>query len=193
MPVHTKPDNVPVLACCQFILWRNKPQKNKICLPAPAASQQLIRTDQHRLTEIFFPSGLGWHLPDLSQIPTWTPPPSTTCWTFPAFFAFYIFFYCRFFHFFRLFFSFFVAPSLFIRKANRLQQVIRIFPVRLTRSPVTGRRPDYTIFSVDIGVTEVTKNSRLFAVTSTTCSTLLKQLLRTQLLCFFHPSTSSKH
>ena len=39
---------------------------------------------------------------------------------------------------------------------------------------MTGRRPNYTIFSVDIGVTDVTKNSRLFAVTSTTCSTLLK-------------------
>ena len=39
---------------------------------------------------------------------------------------------------------------------------------------MTDRRLDYyTIFSVDIGVTDVTKNSRLFAVTSTTCSTLL--------------------
>ena len=35
----------------------------------------------------------------------------------------------------------------------------------MTLSPVTGRRPDYTIFSVDIGVTDVTKNSRLFAIT----------------------------
>ena len=51
------------------------------------------------------------------------------------------------------------------------------FQVRLTLSPVTGRRPDYTIFSVDIVVTDVTKNSRLFAVTLTTCSTLLKQLV----------------
>ena len=41
---------------------------------------------------------------------------------------------------------------------------------------MTGRRPHYTIFSVDIGVTDVTRNSRLFAVTSTTCSTLLKEL-----------------
>ena len=41
---------------------------------------------------------------------------------------------------------------------------------------MTGRRPDYTIFSVDIGVTDVTKNSSPFAVTSTTCSTLLKEL-----------------
>ena len=46
----------------------------------------------------------------------------------------------------------------------------------MTLSPVTGRRPDYTIFSVDIGVTDVTKNSRLFAVTSTTCSMPVKQL-----------------
>ena len=36
---------------------------------------------------------------------------------------------------------------------------------------MTGRRPDHTFCSVDIGVTDVTKNSRLFAVTSTTCST----------------------
>ena len=42
-----------------------------------------------------------------------------------------------------------------------------------TFSPVTGRRLDYTSFSVDIGVTDMTKNSRLFTVTSTTCSTLL--------------------
>ena len=28
------------------------------------------------------------------------------------------------------------------------------FQVRVTLSPVTGRRPDYTIFSVDIGVTD---------------------------------------
>ena len=43
---------------------------------------------------------------------------------------------------------------------------------------MTGRRPDYTSFSVDIGVTDVTKsNSRLFAATSTTCSTLLKELV----------------
>ena len=49
------------------------------------------------------------------------------------------------------------------------------------------------LFSVDgdmksIGVTDVTKNSRLFAVTSTTCFTLL---LAVCLNCFFHPSTSS--
>ena len=48
--------------------------------------------------------------------------------------------------------------------------------MRLTLGPVTGRRPDYTIFSVDIGVTNVTKNSRLYAVTSTPCSTLLHEL-----------------
>ena len=54
-----------------------------------------------------------------------------------------------------------------------------IFPsIRLTLSPVTGRPPDYTIFSEDIGVTDVTKNnSRLFGVTSTTRSTLLKELV----------------
>ena len=66
---------------------------------------------------------------------------------------------------------------LLIRKANRQQQFIRIFQVQLTLSPVTGHRPDYTSFSVDIGVADVTKNSRLFAVNSTTCSTLLKQLV----------------
>ena len=47
------------------------------------------------------------------------------------------------------------------------------FQVPLTLSPVTGRRLDYTTFGTDIGVTDVTKNSRLLAVTSTTCSTLL--------------------
>ena len=42
---------------------------------------------------------------------------------------------------------------------------------------LTCRPLDYTrtitIFSVDIGVPHVTKHSRLYAVTSTTCSTLL--------------------
>ena len=72
-------------------------------------------------------------------------------------------------------FLIFVVPSLLIRKASR-QQLTRIFPSkRLTLSPVTGRRPDYTIFSVNIRVTDVTKNSLLFAVSSATCSTLLKE------------------
>ena len=81
------------------------------------------------------------------------------------------------------FFPRFVVPSLFIRKASR-QQFVGFFPsIRLTLSPVTSRRPDYTIFSVDVVVTDVTKNSHLvgvtcnewmnlFGVTSTTCSTL---------------------
>ena len=43
----------------------------------------------------------------------------------------------------------------------------------LTLSRVTGRRLDYTIFSLDIGVTDATKYRRFFAVTSTTRSTLL--------------------
>ena len=42
---------------------------------------------------------------------------------------------------------------------------------------MTGRPLGYTrtitISSVDIGVTDVIQNSRLYAVTSTTCSTLL--------------------
>ena len=58
-----------------------------------------------------------------------------------------------------------------IRKANNK---FDIFQVPLTLSPVTGRRLDYITFSVDIGVTDVTKNSGLFTVTSTTCSTLLR-------------------
>ena len=57
---------------------------------------------------------------------------------------------------------------------------------------MTGRRPDYTIFSVGIGVTEVTNNSRLFAVTSTTCSTLLKELVRS-LVAVFSPPVDIKH
>ena len=44
----------------------------------------------------------------------------------------------------------------------------------MTLSPVTGRR--HTIFSVDIGVTDVTRNSRLFAVTLTTCCTLTQSV-----------------
>ena len=51
------------------------------------------------------------------------------------------------------------------------------FQVPLTLSPVTGRPLDYTIFSVDIGVTDIIKNSRLFAVNATTCSPLLLAVL----------------
>ena len=49
---------------------------------------------------------------------------------------------------------------------------------------MTGRRPDYTIFREDIGVIDATKNRCLFAVTSTTCPTLLKQILRTSYSSF---------
>ena len=67
--------------------------------------------------------------------------------------------------------SFFVVSLLTLHKS---QQSIWIrFQVPLTLSPMTGRRLDYTILSMDTGVTDVTKNSRLFAVTSSTCSTLL--------------------
>ena len=52
---------------------------------------------------------------------------------------------------------------------------------------VTGRRLDYTIFSVDIDVTDVTKNSRLFDVASTTWSTLLLAV------CLKSIFPSSKH
>ena len=51
--------------------------------------------------------------------------------------------------------------------------MLMFFQVPLTFSPVSGRRLNYTTFSVDIGVTDVTKNSGPFTVTSTTCSTLL--------------------
>ena len=56
---------------------------------------------------------------------------------------------------------------------------------------MTGRRLDYAMFSVYIGVTDVTKNSRLFIVTSSTCSTRLA-------CCVFHThrhpvSTSPTH
>ena len=40
------------------------------------------------------------------------------------------------------------------------------FQVLLTFIPVTGSPLDYTFFSVDIGVTDVTKNSRLFATSA---------------------------
>ena len=60
-----------------------------------------------------------------------------------------------------------------------------IFQVPLTPSPVTGRRLDYIIFNVHIGVTDVTKNSRLFTVTSTTCTTLL--------LAVFFPPIDIQH
>ena len=55
----------------------------------------------------------------------------------------------------------------------------------LTLIPGTGRRLDYySIYSLDIGVTDVAKNSRIFAVTSTTCSTLLLAIC---LKLFFQP------
>ena len=54
---------------------------------------------------------------------------------------------------------------------------------------MTGRRPDYIIFNVDIGVTDVTKNSRLFAVTSTTSTTLL---MIKELVAVFSPPIDIK-
>ena len=96
--------------------------------------------------------------------------------TFPAFLCFLYFFVLRpFSHFFRFFVSSFLLFRLCLYVKPAANNKLGFFPsIRLTLSPVTGRRPDYTIFSVDIGVTDVTKNSRLFAVASTTCSTLLK-------------------
>ena len=126
----------------------------------------------------FFLSGFGWHLPGLSQVNTRTPPPSSTCWTFPASLCFRHFFCTFVFSFFPFLFFLILCCSVFVYTLNPTANINDdFFQVRLTLSPVTFRRPDYTIFSVDIGVTDVTKNSRLFAVTSTTCSTLLKLLL----------------
>ena len=57
---------------------------------------------------------------------------------------------------------------------------------------MTGRHLDYTIFSVDIGVTDVTYNSRLFAVTSTICSTLvLAVYFKTVFPTHRHPASTS--
>ena len=65
---------------------------------------------------------------------------------------------------------FFFIYSVYVKPTTNFD----IFPkVPLTLSPVTGRRLDYTIFSMDIGVIDVNKNSRLFTVTPTICSTLL--------------------
>ena len=61
---------------------------------------------------------------------------------------------------------------------------------------MTGRCPNDTTFSVDIGVTDATKTSRLFAVTSTTCSTPFETT--TNSCCVFsthrhQASTTVKH
>ena len=55
-----------------------------------AAVQYEIIQYVHKHTLIFFLSGVGWHLPGL---PPWTPPPSITRWTFPAFLCF-LYFFC---------------------------------------------------------------------------------------------------
>ena len=66
----------------------------------------------------------------------------------------------------------FFSPLFSLFLHEKIQQLIWIrFQVPLSLSPVTGGRLDDTIFSVDTGVTDVTH--RLFAVTSSTCSTLL--------------------
>ena len=57
---------------------------------------------------------------------------------------------------------FFVAS---LRKSQQ-QLIWMFFQVLLTFIPVTGSPLDYTFFSVDIGVTDVTKNSRLFATSA---------------------------
>ena len=72
------------------------------------------------------------------------------------------------------------------------QQVILLcFQVPLTLIPVTGRRLHYTIFSVDMGVTDVTKNSRLFTVTLTKCSTLLLAVFFLVFSTHRHPASTS--
>ena len=53
---------------------------------------------------------------------------------------------------------------------------------------MTCRRLDYTTFSVDIGVTDMTKNSRLLTVTSTKCFTLLFAVFFTT---HRHPASAS--
>ena len=68
-----------------------------------------------------------------------------------------------------------------------------MYDIRLTLSPVTGRRLDSTFFCVDMGMTDVIKNSSLFAVTSTTCPTLLKELVVVTAAVFSPPIDSSKH
>ena len=115
----------------------------------------------HKHTSIFLVKGLGWHLPglltsfhlntasfyyllDLSSFSLLSP----------------LFLYLRFSHFF-FFSSFFVVPSLFIPNANR-QQLIRIFPSAADTQPCDGPPSRLYNFSVDIGVTDATKTSRLF-------------------------------
>ena len=57
--------------------------------------------------------------------------------------------------------SFRLRLQFIIRNANRQQHLVWIFQARVTLSPVAGRRPNYTIFSVDIGVTGVTSQPSL--------------------------------
>ena len=81
----------------------------------------------------------------------------------------------------------FLFPSFsvvsYIKANNKFGYKI-CFQVPLTLSPVTGRRLAYKIFSVDAGVTDVTR--RLFAVPSSTCSTLLLAV-RVHDKLFFQP------
>ena len=148
----------------------------------------------HVLRCFFWVCSVGTSL--ASQVPTWTPPPSITCRTFPASLAFSTFFVLLAFSY---FYRFFVSICLLFRlrlyakpAANNQLGFFQVYK-RLTLSPVTGRRPDCAIFGVDMGVTDVTKSSRLFAVTSTACLFHAFKRTRSCCLCFLHPSTSSKH
>ena len=84
------------------------------------------------------------------------------------------------------------SSSLFERAFLEPPTVIFVFfPSTGDTQPCDG--PPSRLYQVlfldwNVGVTDVTKNSRLCAVTSTTRSTLL---LLAVCVCFFHPSTSS--
>ena len=126
-----------------------------------------------------------WHLRS-SHLST----ASVSCGTVPAFLCF-LHFFCTtsvfsFFSF--LCFLIFVVRSSFIRKASR-QQLIRVFP----KYTADTQRCDGPPSRLYIGVTDVTKNSRLFSVTSTTCYTLLKELVVVTAAVFSPPIDSSKH
>ena len=86
---------------------------------------------------------------------------------------------------------FFLSSLLLFLFCKRRQQFIWIFPSTADSQPCDeppSRLYSEYYFWSGISVTGVTKNSGLFAVTSTTCSTLLLAVRKT---VFFHPSTSS--
>ena len=128
-----------------MLLCRKQATKNLDTSPM-AKNRPFFRFERRALDAAgnFSPPRSRIHLISLRPSSTFTDRPCPTrtglaVGPLQLFFAFSTCFVLPFSHFFRFFFSsFFVVPSLFIRKASRQQQLIRIFPSTADTQPCDG-------------------------------------------------------